>query len=1104
MRRSFAVVPFLLLCAFGCTQVAIAQTLSLTPTSLSFSGQALGTTTASKSVTLKNTSSTKSLTITSIVSSGDFAETTTCGSTLAAGASCTMTVTFTPSVLGAIDGALTLTDNAAPGTQVVSMSGKGLAPVTLSPASLSFSSTAIGTTSAAKNITLTNSNVALTMGTISTSGDFAVSATTCTGTIAASKTCTISVTFTPSNSGTITGTLTIADSGAGSPQVLALSGTGTGTVTNTVTFTPTTLTFANQTVGSKSASQALTLKNTGTSSLSISTVAASGDYSETDTCAGKSIAANGTCTINVSFAPTTSGTIKGTITVTDAAATSPQEVALSGSGITVLALSPASLTFATTVGVTTTPQTVTLTNNSSSAVSISKVAVTGDYTQTNTCGSSLAANSNCTFSVAFAPLGTGTIDGAVTITNSSSSTPQIISMAGTSSASSNIARFAYELEYSAHTSGMVVAYSMNPSTGALRALETVQLPSTNYGLTVHPSNKFLYVPNGAQILGYTIATNGFLQPVTGSPFNLPGGSSLRFLPNGNFGYSNTGAEYSVNTTTGALTQLGTATVGNIPYDAALTPSGAFLYIPNWQDATISAFSVNQTTGALTAVTGSPFADGDIEPAAAVVSPNGKFLFVANFSTNNAGSISVFTINTSTGALTPVTGSPFTGSGPANGISIDPTGKFLYVAANGVDAYTVNQTTGALTVVSGAPYTTPAEPFGVTVDPSGKFLYASIFGNLTTQQTAPNVITYSINTTSGALTQVSTQGVAGNQGEAMAIAVGTKAVTYTPKFAYVTNQTDSTISEYTINDSTGALTAVSGSPISDPNGPMSIVATPSGAFVYTANFNGTANTISEYTVNATTGALTLVSGSPIKAKGTLIPSMAIDPTSTYLLVVDNTHSDIDVYTINQTTGALTLASSSTSAPNAFSQGLVFDPTGVLTEFISSNSVNYYRFNAGALNPLAAFSSANPPIAIASDQSSQYVFVADGNSGNTINSYTAPFLSALSSTATGNGPAAVVAEPSGKFVYVANLFDGTVLAYSLNNTTGALTQIGSAIAAGAGTNSLSVSSDGKYLYAVNGGAGTVSIFSIGTTGALTSKGTATTGTNPSWIATTGTVQ
>jgi len=207
------------------------------------------------------------------------------------------------------------------------------------------------------------------------------------------------------------------------------------------------------------------------------------------------------------------------------------------------------------------------------------------------------------------------------------------------------------VEYSASTPGLVVGYAVNPATGALRPLETVQLPSDNFGIAVHPSNKFVYMPDGPQILAYSIAANGLLQAIAGSPFNLPGGSALKFTPNGKFAYTNRGAEYSVNTTSGALTQIGTATLGNLPFDVALSPSGGFLYIPNFNDATISAFTVNQTTGALTSIAGSPFAAGDIGPSVVVVSPNGKFLFVANASSGGAGSNSVFNINSTTGALT---------------------------------------------------------------------------------------------------------------------------------------------------------------------------------------------------------------------------------------------------------------------------------------------------------------------------------------------------------------------------------------------------------------------------------------------------------------------
>jgi 6-phosphogluconolactonase (cycloisomerase 2 family) len=1074
-----------LLLLLSLASVSQAQTVTLTPVALNFSGQPAGTTSAAKTVTLKNTSTTTSLTIKSIVPSGDFADTTTCTGTLTAGASCTISVTSSPTTLGTIDGAITLTDNATPGTQVVDLTGKGIAPLTLAPATLTFTSTAIGKTSAAQTVTLTNSTVALTMGTVTASGDFGISANTCTGTIAASKTCAISVTFTPSVSGAITGALTVADGAFGSPQIIPLTGTGSGTVTNTVSFSPTALTFPSQATGTTSAAQIVTLTNKATSSLSITKVAASGDYAETDTCAGKSIAAGKTCAITVTFKPTAAGNIKGAISVTDAAVTSPQVVALTGTAVTPLTFSPAALAFTGTVGVVTAAQTATLTNNSSAAITISKVVVSGDYKQTNTCGTSISANKSCTFSVTFDPLVTGTIDGSVTVTAGGITAPQVLDLVGTSTTGSTTsARYAYALEYSAWTSGLIVSYELNPTTGHLRTMETVQLPSDNFGVVVDPSNKFLYVPNGPQILGYSIAANGFLQSLTGSPFSLDGGSTLRFAANGKFAYTNLGNEYSLNTTTGALTSIGTATPGAEPFDVAITPASTFVYIPNFKDGTISAFSIDQTTGVLTEITGSPFTSGATEPAAVIVSPNGNFLFVAN----SSNSTSAFSINATTGVLTAVAGSPFTSASAGDAIAIDPTGKFLYVSGNNLSAFTINATTGALTAVTGSPYTLAGTATGVTIDPTGKYLYASLFN-----ATTPDVVTYAINTTTGALAQSSAQGIVGNQGEALAIASGSKAVVYTPKFAYITNATDKTISEFTISDATGALTAVSGSPVADKNGPQSVVAAPSGAFVYTANSN---NSISEYTVNATTGALTLVSGSPITGFSS-VSALVVDPTSSFVLVLDATKQVIDSYAINAKTGALT-SLTGVNTVGAY-PAIALDPTGTVAVAASGSVIDTYRVNAGGMVPLVA--GTVPGVSISSfDQSSQYIFIAEPN-GNAILTYSLITAKELSSAVTGNGPTAVLAEPSGKYVYVANSKDGTVGAYSLNNTTGALTQIGAAIAAAAGTNALNCSNDGKYLYAVNGTAGSVSIFTIGANGSLTAAGSATTGTSPSSIVTTG---
>jgi uncharacterized repeat protein (TIGR03803 family) len=206
-----------------------APAVTLSPTSLSFGNQAINMTSAVKKVTLTNTGGVgATLTISSITASTYFAiSADTCPGSLAAGAKCTVSVTFTPTVLGPLTGSLTFSDNAANSPQTVTLSGKGVAQATLTPASLTFAKQKVGTTSAAKNVTLKNNlPTALTGISYSTAAPFAVSTSTCSTTLASKKSCTISVTFSPTATGKATATLDVSDSASNSPQASSLTGTG--------------------------------------------------------------------------------------------------------------------------------------------------------------------------------------------------------------------------------------------------------------------------------------------------------------------------------------------------------------------------------------------------------------------------------------------------------------------------------------------------------------------------------------------------------------------------------------------------------------------------------------------------------------------------------------------------------------------------------------------------------------------------------------------------------------------------------------------------------------------------------------------------------------
>jgi hypothetical protein len=222
-----------------------------------------------------------------------------------------------------------LTDSAANSPQVVLLSGTGVAGVAqLSASSLTFTSLAVGSTSNPQTLTVTNpGNGALTVSGVQVVGDFAQS-NNCTTVAASGGTCAIQLTFTPTASGSRAGSLVLTDSAANSPQLVSLSGTG---LTGAAQLSASSLTFTALTVGATSTAQTITVTNSGNGPLTFSGVQATGDFAQTNNCT--TVAASGTCAIQVTFTPTSSGSRTGVLTLTNSAANSPQVVSLSGSGI---------------------------------------------------------------------------------------------------------------------------------------------------------------------------------------------------------------------------------------------------------------------------------------------------------------------------------------------------------------------------------------------------------------------------------------------------------------------------------------------------------------------------------------------------------------------------------------------------------------------------------------------------------------------------------------------------------------------------------------------------------------------------------------------------
>jgi len=325
---------------------SIAPYATFSTTKLTFAATAEGFASASQAVTLKNTGKAPlSLSGTGLgisisgTNASSFSQTNTCGTSVAAGASCAVTVVFKPTATGSLTAELSFADNAFGSPQLVALSGTGTTPApaaTLSAQSLSFGSTAVGSSNTAPAITLTNSGTAaLTISSIGFTGPNASvfsETNTCGSSLGAGKNCGITITFKPTVVGTLTATLDVKDNAAGSPQTVALSGVAT-TPAPVASLSAQSLSFGSTKVGSSNTAPAISLTNSGTAALTISSIGFTGTnataFSETNTC-GSSLGAGKSCGITITFKPTVVGTLTATLDVKDNAAGSPQTVSLSG------------------------------------------------------------------------------------------------------------------------------------------------------------------------------------------------------------------------------------------------------------------------------------------------------------------------------------------------------------------------------------------------------------------------------------------------------------------------------------------------------------------------------------------------------------------------------------------------------------------------------------------------------------------------------------------------------------------------------------------------------------------------------------------------------
>lgn len=341
------------------------------------------------------------------------------------------------------------------------------------------------------------------------------------------------------------------------------------------------------------------------------------------------------------------------------------------------------------------------------------------------------------------------------------------------------------------------------------------------------------------------------------------------------------------------------------------------------------------------------------PQSIAVSAAGQFAYVASQGNDGNGYAFIYSINPTTGVLTSI-GSPApTNDELTDWVTVDPFGKFAYVASSGdvwdidfgsIVAFAINPATGALTPTGGGITGTglngtPEFFSSVAVDPSGKFAYAPQSGAFPagTYGGSNSVSMFTVDGTTGALTSIGL------------IAAGTNpdsvAVDPAGKFAYVTNASSNDVSMYTINATTGALASIG--TIASGTYPLSVAVDPTGKFAYAANWTGYENdgSVSMYTVDATTGALASIG---TIATGPSPLSVAVDPAGKFVYVANWTgyliEGSVSMYSIDATTGILT--STGTIATQLSPTSIVIHPSGKFAYVTNSgsNSVSMYSIDS----------------------------------------------------------------------------------------------------------------------------------------------------------------
>ncbi len=422
---------------------------------------------------------------------------------------------------------------------------------------------------------------------------------------------------------------------------------------------------------------------------------------------------------------------------------------------------------------------------------------------------------------------------------------------------------------------------------------------------MNPAGTVVYVVNSGDntISAFHInPVTGELTPVSGSPFKSD--SYLRFFtinPEGTFAYVTSGINanvlaYSIDQITGALTPVLKGPFTSSPFAAGAWPksvtvnhSGTFAYVANEYDATISAYRINPTTGALTQIKGSSFITGK-SPQMLTMNSEDTYAYV----TSSAG-ILIYKINPLTGALSASGDVANTGSSDA--ITISPAGSFAYISSsdpldgsNGsITTYHIDSASGAL-IPAGKPIDTGSNPGNFMMNIAGTFAFLPVENSL---------LVYKVNPTTGALTPVSGSPFPAGDGHSFSMVnpLGT--------MAYAVDKDNNIVQSFSINPTIGTLRPIIGLATTESvHGFITINIAGTFAYGTQSADNDNGNTVSTYAINPTTGAFT-PAGPPVATggSGSAMGVVTVNPAGTFAYVANYGSNNVSAFSIDNKTGVL---------------------------------------------------------------------------------------------------------------------------------------------------------------------------------------------------------